>query len=69
MAKIKKTVENVSTTKVVRVFQEYSPNKTADVGMISFFLSVGISDTLRMIADALDDGKIEMVGGNYRLVR
>ena len=69
MAKIKKVSENTSTIKVVRAFTEYCPNKPADVGMLSFFLSVGISDTLRMIADAIDDGKIEIIGGLYRLVR
>lgn len=70
MAKTKKlVVENTSTARVVRVFNEYCPNKSADVGALSFFLSVGVSDTLRMIADAIDDGKVEIIGGNYRLVR
>ena len=64
-----RTKKEDTTSQVVNVISEYGFGKAISIQNISFFLSAGLSVTLRMVADALDAGKIEEIGGHYRLAK
>lgn len=68
MARSKKE-DTTTTTQVVKVITEYGFGKPITIQTIMFFLSTNLPTTLRMIADTLDAGKIEEIGGSYRLVK